>query len=132
MPPTMSNKSVLQRLQVKPGRKLAAVGVPAEVKPLLVDLPEGSVSTSRVSGDSDVVLVFVEDQADLQRRLPKVVTSLRPSMILWVAYPKLSGPVKSDLSRDTLYPQVAELGWTPIQQISIDDTWSALRFKPAS
>jgi len=126
----MSDKSVLTRLQVKPGRRLAALNVPAEVKPLLAELPEGVTSTPRIAANSDVVLVFVKDNADLQKRLPKVIASMQPQMILWVAYPKQSGPVKSDLNRDTLYPRVVELGWTPNQQISVDDTWSALRFKP--
>lgn len=130
MSPTMSDRSVLERLQVKAGRHLAALNVPDEVKPLLAALPEGSTSVARVTADSEVVLVFVKDHADVRKRLPKVVRSLQPKMILWVAYPKQSGPIRTDLNRDTLFPQVVELGWTPNSVISIDGTWSALRFKP--
>lgn len=130
MSPTMSDKSVVARLQVKPGRKFASINAPSDVKPLLANLPEGSMHTTRVTAESDVVLVFVRDQADLQKRLPKIVASLQPQMIFWVAYPKQSGPIKTDLNRDTFYPQVVDLGWTPNSVMSIDDTWSALRFKP--
>jgi len=50
--------------------------------------------------------------------------------ILWVSYPKGSAKVKTDLSRDTMWGLLADAGMRPVSQISIDDTWSAVRFRP--
>jgi hypothetical protein len=44
-----------------------------------------------------------------------------------VLYPKGN---KADINRDSLWPIVGEHGLRPITQISVDDTWSALRFRP--
>jgi hypothetical protein len=47
--------------------------------------------------------------------------------VLWFAYPKGG---RADINRDTLWPLVATHGLRPITQVAIDDTWSALRFRP--
>ena len=47
-----------------------------------------------------------------------------------VTYPKKTGKIASDLSREVTWQAITPLGWRPVTQISIDETWSALRFKP--
>ena len=49
---------------------------------------------------------------------------------IWIYYPKKTGRIKSDLSRDVCWKILVPQGFTPNSQISIDETWSALRFKP--
>jgi hypothetical protein len=47
--------------------------------------------------------------------------------VFWVAYPKAN---RADINRDTLWPILGEYGMRPIAQVSVDDVWSALRFRP--
>jgi hypothetical protein len=47
----------------------------------------------------------------------------------WIAYPK-AGKLGTDLSRDILAALTAE-GIQPVRQVTVDETWSALRFRPA-
>ena len=47
--------------------------------------------------------------------------------MLWIAYPKGN---RSDINRDTLWPYLTEYNMRPITQIAVDETWSALRFRP--
>jgi hypothetical protein len=54
---------------------------------------------------------------------------VRPGGVFWVAYPKGG---KSDLSRNELWTLLEPYLWRPVSQIAIDDTWSALRFRPAA
>ena len=44
----------------------------------------------------------------------------------WVAYQKAN---RADINRDSLWPILAEYGMRPITQVSVDDVWSALRFR---
>jgi hypothetical protein len=44
-----------------------------------------------------------------------------------VAYPKGG---RADINRDSLWPILAEDGFRPVSQVALDDTWSALRFRP--
>jgi hypothetical protein len=44
-----------------------------------------------------------------------------------VAYPKGN---RADINRDSVWPILAEHGLRPIAQVSVDEVWSALRFRP--
>jgi hypothetical protein len=50
--------------------------------------------------------------------------------MLWICYPKRSAKTPSDLSRDAVREAMRGHGWHAVSQVSIDDTWSALRFRP--
>jgi hypothetical protein len=47
----------------------------------------------------------------------------------WIAYPK-DGQLSTDLSRDILNEHMKSKGVAGVRQISIDEVWSALRFRP--
>ncbi|MFC4766766.1 hypothetical protein [Effusibacillus consociatus] len=43
---------------------------------------------------------------------------------------KMSSKIKTDINRDKLWQLVdGTAGYRPVSQISIDETWSALRFR---
>jgi hypothetical protein len=50
--------------------------------------------------------------------------------LTWIAYPK-AGRLKPDLNRDILWELLDGKGVRPVRQVALDDTWSALRFRPA-
>ena len=120
----MSTKSVADKLLIKPNTtvwssdfgRLALVGpLPAGVR--RVDPPE--VATT--------ALVFADDARSLRAILAAHGDRLTRTPVLWIAYPKAN---RTDINRDTLWPILAELGVRPITQVAIDETWSALRFRP--
>lgn len=50
--------------------------------------------------------------------------------ILWICYPKLSWPWSSDINRDKMRKYMIEkYSMTWVKMISVDDTYSAMRFK---
>ena len=53
-----------------------------------------------------------------------------PDSTLWFAYPKVSSGIKTDINRDKLKETAETFGITTVAAISIDNTWSALRFRP--
>ena len=50
--------------------------------------------------------------------------------LLWISYPKRSSKIDSDLSRDDMWELYIDESLRPVSQISIDETWSAVRFRP--
>lgn len=46
---------------------------------------------------------------------------------MWIAYPKGN---RTDINRDSIWKRAEELGWTLNANISLGDTWSAVRIKP--
>lgn len=107
------------KLQLKAG-SVRVVAAPADVD--LAALP--------TADDGAALLVFVRTSADLAPHLDAVVASARADRLTWVAYPK-SGRLGTDLNRDRLADIVRARGPQPVRQVAIDDTWSALRFRPA-
>src|SRR3954466_4860189 len=107
------------KLQIKPGQSVAVLRAPDD-SPL--------VATAAAAADADVVVGFVTNTHELAEVDP-VVAAARADRIAWVAYPK-AGQLGTDLNRDRLAQALAERGIRPVRQVSIDATWSALRFRP--
>lgn len=84
-----------------------------------------------VPADADAaVLLFVRDRAELAELGEPALAAARADRLAWIAYPK-AGQLGTDLSRDILWSELAGRGVRPVRQVSIDDVWSALRFRPA-
>jgi len=79
--------------------------------------------------DADVVLLFVRNRDELAREWPAIAGSVRDSAVVWVSYPKKSGAMTTDLSRDVGWEPVGDTGFEGVSQVAVDETWSALRFK---
>ena len=48
---------------------------------------------------------------------------------LWFAYPKKTGAIQTDITRDHGWAPLAAADLLPVTQVAIDATWSALRFR---
>ena len=110
------------KLQLKPGQPVAVLNLP----PGLV-LPD--VVAAATVADADAVVAFVVRQDDLGLAA-QAVAAARADRLAWIGYPK-GGQLGTDLNRDRLVAALAGHGVQPVRQVSIDDTWSALRFRPA-
>jgi hypothetical protein len=114
------------RLQLKPGERIAVLEAPAEAPDLLegVDLAEGR--------RADGVLAFARDSAEVRVHAQAIADAAAdPEGLAWVAYPKRSSGVETDLTRDQGWEPLTEAGLRPVRQIALDETWSALRFRRA-
>jgi hypothetical protein len=75
-------------------------------------------------------LVFINNNKEYLDFLKKDLKNIEADSVLWFAYPKGTSKVKTDINRDTIRATGEEFGITTVTAISIDDTWSALRFRP--
>ena len=113
---------------VRPGQRVLAVNAPAGYGSLL----EGATVVTR--GDpakADAVHVFVRDTRELARYGPKAVAGALAGATVWIAYPKKTSGVATDMTRDKGWDAVTDQ-IDVVSQVAIDDTWSALRFKPVA
>ena len=83
------------------------------------------------AASADAFLVFVSSRADLDSAdVAAVVEGARRDALAWVAYPK-GCQLGTDLNRDSLTALLGQRDIRPVRQVSIDATWSALRFRPS-
>ena len=113
--------SLAKKLNLKEGQKLRVVGKPAGV-----DL--GDVATTTAAA-ADGVLVFVKKLAEVDAKCAPMVEAARADELAWVAYPK-AGQLDTDLDRDILWKHLQKQKIAGVRQVAIDDTWSAMRFRP--
>jgi hypothetical protein len=123
-----SEKTLLERLQVKPGRTLRLINAPEGYRSILGPLPERSKIVSAPK-KADVVQFFVKNMEWLKSGLSAAADALTPGGILWVTYPKLTSELRSDVNRDKIFQYAATIGWTGVAMTSVDETWSAFRMK---
>jgi len=114
--------TLAEKLQLREGHAIAVLHAPPDVR---LDVPR-----VRAEAGGEAVLVFVRDSSDLAERRSAFVDAARRDALAWVAYPK-AGQLGTDLERDSLAESLEGSGIRPVRQISIDEVWSALRFRPA-
>jgi hypothetical protein len=125
----MSEKSVAEKLQVKPGRKVLLVNPPPEVDSLLGALPPGVTLQTTPQPPVDIIVVFTRNRQELETHLGGLRALLASQGMIWVVYYKGTARIKTDIHRDSINAYAQSLGLTGVAVISIDQDWSALRLK---
>ncbi len=113
---------------IKDGYRVWLIKAPKDALDLL-GLPKGATVVKTPKPPVDVVLFFAKDQAELEAHLSKAREAVDPKGSVWVAYHKGTSKVKTDIHRDTIHPYGATVGLEGVSLISINDDWSAMRFK---
>jgi hypothetical protein len=121
-------KPLVQRLLIKTGMCVAILNAPPDYQ--IGELPDEITLTHNPEPKQDVVQLFVANINDLNAHFVGAMRALKEGGILWLCYPKKGSALASDLHRDSEWKIVDEADWLPVTQISIDETWSALRFRP--
>ena len=75
-----------------------------------------------------VVVYFTTSLADLERRFAKLKRTLAPADGLWIAYPKRSSKLETDLSFADVQRIGLDAGLVDNKSCSIDAVWQGLRF----
>ncbi len=117
-----------KKLQVKAPGELQVMNLPEDLAPLLAS--EGFALT--ISHRPRNALIFCQSTDDIQQAAKKIIPDLDPNGLCWMAYPKKSGQLKTDISRDSGWEAMEQAGWLPVRQVSINSDWSTLRFRRRS
>jgi len=76
------------------------------------------------------ILIFVRNQAEVETFIPIALHNLLCDGVLWFGYPKkTSRKYSSNIDRDHGWKTLNDAGFYGIRLVSIDDDWSALRFR---
>ena len=119
-----------KKLRVQPGLRMLVLNAPEGYMETLGPLPEGARVETEPKGTFDWGQAFVRDVAQLRLLAPQARDAVNYDGLLWISYPKKSSKVATDINRDVAWEVMKEFGLRPVFQVSIDETWSALRFRP--
>jgi hypothetical protein len=117
-----------KKLGIGEGTRFAVKSHPPGFAASLSPLPPGATQLARVRAPLDVVIAFSTSRASLVRQWPALTKAAAPNGCVWVAWPKRSSGVPTDITEDTLRADLLPSGWVDTKVCAIDDTWSGLRF----
>lgn len=121
----MTSKPVSAKMGIKPSSRAILLNAPADAV-RAIDLPSHTRAT-RLTGAFDYVHFFVTTQAELDEKFPQLREHLKPTGMLWVSWPK-GRQQGTDLTMTTVIRIGYDHGLVESKALSIDGTWSALKF----
>ena len=127
----MMNK-LLEKLNYKGQPRIAMLNVDSGfLESLSSDLKEVIVDTViDPRCPYSFIMIFVKSISEVEDATPVALHNLTADGILWYCYPKKSSKkFKSDIDRDHGWDSLNNSGFQGIRIVSIDDDWSALRFR---
>lgn len=123
-----SGKPLAQKLGVKPGMTVAALGAPRQYAALLRPLPTGARIQPRVGRGAAFIHFFTTRRAELARRFPALARALAPDGTLWISWPKGASGVATDLTEDVVRTIGLATGLVDVKVCAVDEIWSGLKF----
>ena len=113
-----------RKLGIGEDATLVLIGAPTG---LLTELPPRVVVRHRARGRADVVVAFFTRRAELERRFDGLGTLVYPAGGLWIAWPKRSSGVASDITDHVVRAEAMSRGLVDNEVCAIDGTWTGLR-----
>lgn len=123
-----SGTPLAKKLGIKPGFTVTTQNDPSDFKPLLDPLPEGVSFKSNLRGSTDLVVAFFVERSKLKARLPALARAIHPDAGLWLAWPKQSSGVETDITGNDIRELGLAAGVVDVKVCAISDVWSGHRF----
>ena len=122
-----SGTPLAKKLGIRAGSRVAMVAAPDGFADTFALPPRAQLRT-QARGRLDVVVFFVTRRAELTRRFPVLQRALEPDGGLWIAWPKRTSGVATDLGDRSVREVGLRHGLVDNKVAALDDTWSGLRF----
>ena len=121
-----SGTPLAQKLGIKEGHRVVLLGAPPGFADALAPLPPVTLATA-LRGAADVILLFTTRRVELEQRLARVRKAMTPAAGFWVAWPKRSAKVPTDMTEQVVRDVALPTGLVDNKVCAIDETWSGLR-----
>jgi Protein of unknown function (DUF3052) len=129
----MPVQDLTTKLLLKHGMSAYVIDSPPSTEEIVRALSESArLVTDETQLPADLVCVFATSADQLRESLPTAIRAVRDDGLLWIAYPRVSSTGSHEISREGVHQVLAANGWRPVTQISMGDTWTAIRARPAS
>ena len=124
-----SGTPLARKLGIRRGHRVGWEGAPVGFSELVDPGPSVIVDLGLSEPRSyDVIASFVPNLAGLPGVVPRLAPLLKWNGGLWLAWPKLSGALASDIREADVRREGLEGGLVDNKICAIDENWSGLRF----
>ncbi len=123
-----SKRSLVQKLGIKSGFKLAILNPPQDYENTLGELPGGLILRPSLEAGMDFIQFFSRSRKCLEAELPALKDALAPKGMLWICWPKATAKMETDLKGAIVRELGLASGLVDIKVCAVDEKWSGLKF----
>jgi hypothetical protein len=124
-----SETPLAKKLGIKEGFRVGFVNSPKGFKKELGSLPaEVKISVGSLPKPLDLIILFTNSERTLKMEFGILAEKLNVNGMLWIAWPKKSSGVSTDLSFDIVQQTGLQAGLVDVKICAINEIWSGLKF----
>jgi hypothetical protein len=123
-------QNLLEKLQLAEEKNLLIQGLPSSIEKQFVKLAFAKNVTPLLKNRKiDFALVFAVSHYQLRGILGEVIPALHENAKFWIAYPKLTSKIVTDLNRECSWDCIRTVGFDSVNEVTLDHVWTAVRFQ---
>jgi hypothetical protein len=123
-----SKRTLVDKLGIKKGCRVAILGEPAGCAKTLEKLPPQVKPDRDLSGEKDIIHFFTKSRLELGGKFPALKACLAQTGMLWISWPKGSSGVATDLNENVVREFGLSNGLVDVKVCAVDEIWSGLKF----
>ena len=121
--------NLLEKLQYADQKNILIQGLPSSIEKQFAKIAFAkNVTPLLKSRKIDFALVFAVNVNQLSGILRDVLPALHSEGVFWIAYPKSTSKIVTDLSRACSWECILSQGFETVQEVTLDHVWTAARF----
>ncbi|HEY5462673.1 MAG TPA: hypothetical protein VIJ95_05395 [Hanamia sp.] len=126
------SQTLFEKLQLGDEKNLLIQGLPSTIEKQFSKLSFSKNVTQLLKiRKVDFALVFALNSHQLQKIFAELCPALHSETKLWIAFPKQTSKIVSDLNRHGSWDFLTEMGYETSDKVVLDYVWSAQRFTKA-
>lgn len=123
-----SGKPLPQKLGLTEGQRVAFLHAPEDWDSIIGPMPANVLRYAKPVKDLDMVVLFVTEALVLAKEFPKLTERMAAKGMIWVAWPKKSAKVNTDVDENTIREVGLKKNWVDVKVCAISEIWSGLKF----
>ena len=124
------SQTILDKLNLKNEKNILIQGLPSSIEKQFVKLSFAKNLTPLLKARKiDFALIFTVSENQLNSILSDITPALKDDSKLWIAHPKVTSKISTDLNRESSWTKLGDLGYETTELVSLDHVWQAFNFK---
>lgn len=123
------SQTILEKLNLKNEKNILIQGLPSSIEKQFNKLSFAKNLTPLLrTRKIEFALIFAVSEHQLNGILDDILPALRDDSTLWVAYPKVTSKISTDLNRESSWHKLTSMGYEGSDQVSLDHVWQSVNF----